>query len=171
MRLCGHALGFLPVAAVALALAAVPPVAFGGETSPGVQIVKGATIADKIEHSAPSPGGRGGVFAEDEGWRVHVAERDQPGLAELHDDDTDVWYVVAGGATLVTGGTIVDDSITGPGEHRGPGIRGGSELSIGAGDVITIRPGVPHWVKAVDGRLRYLVVKVHARPVPAGSAR
>jgi mannose-6-phosphate isomerase-like protein (cupin superfamily) len=129
-----------------------------------VQIVKAAAIADKIEHAPPSPGGRGGVFAEDEGYRVHVAERDQPGLAELHDGDTDVWYVIAGGATVVMGGTIVDATTSGLGEHRGPAIKGGTELVVAAGDVVTIRPGVPHWVKAVDGRLRYMVVKVHARP-------
>lgn len=171
MRLCGYALGLLPFSAVALAGAASPTVASGGEASSGVQVVKAAAIAEKIERAAPSPGGRGGVFAEDEGWRVHVADRDQPGLAELHDGDTDVWYVIAGGATLVTGGAIVDASTTGTGEHRGPAIRGGTELAIGSGDVVTIRPGVPHWVKAVDGRLRYLVVKVHARPGAAGSAR
>ncbi len=164
MRHCRHALGLLPLAAFSWAAV---PVAIGGEASPGVQIVKGAAIDDKIARAAPSPGGRGGVIAEDEAWRVHAAERDVPGLAEVHDGDTDVWYVVAGGATLVTGGTIVDASITGPGEHRGPGIRGGSELAIGPGDLITIRPGVPHWVKAVDGRLRYLVVKVHEHPLPA----
>jgi mannose-6-phosphate isomerase-like protein (cupin superfamily) len=171
MRHCRHALGLSPFVVATLAWAAPVPVALGGEASQGVQIVKGAAIADKIERSAPSPGGRGGVIAEDEGWRVHAAERDAPGLAELHDGDTDVWYVEAGAATLVTGGSIVDDSITGPGEHRGPAIRGGTEHAIAAGDVITIRPGVAHWVKAVNGRLRYLVVKVHARPVPTASAR
>jgi mannose-6-phosphate isomerase-like protein (cupin superfamily) len=144
---------------IVLALASA---AFAGEPRPGVQIVKGAAIADKIEHAAPSPGGRGGVFAEDEGYRVHVAERDGPGQAETHDGDTDVWYVIAGGATVVTGGTIVDPTTSSPGEHRGSGIRGGTEVAVGAGDVVTIRPGVPHWVKAVDGRLRYMVIKVHA---------
>ena len=82
--------------------------------------------------------------------------------AELHDAETDVWYVVAGGATVVMGGTIVDSATTGPGEHRGPSIKGGTDLAVAAGDVVTIRPGVAHWVKAVDGRLRYLVVKVRA---------
>ena len=171
MRLSRHALGIMPFAVVALAWAALAPVAPGGEASPGVQIVKGAAIADKIERAAPSPGGRGGVIAQDDDWRVHAAERDAPGQAELHDGDTDVWYVMAGGATLVTGGAIANASVTGPGEHRGPAIRGGTELAIAAGDLITIRRGVPHWVKAVDGRLRYLVVKVHASPVPADRAR
>ncbi len=171
MRLCRHASGLMPLAALALAWATLLPAARGDEASPGVQIVKGAAIADKIESAASSPGGRGGVIAEDEGWRVHATERDAPGLAERHEGDTDVWYVLAGGGTLVTGGTIVDATITGPGELRGPAIRGGSERAIGAGDLISIRPGVPHWIKTVDGRLRYLTVKVHGRPVPAGRAR
>lgn len=171
MHLGRHASGLLPLVALALALAAPATPADADGASPGVQIVKGSAIADKIERSAPSPGGRGGVIAQDEGWRVHAAERDVPGLAELHEGDTDVWYVMAGVATLVTGGTIVDASLTGPGEHRGPAIRGGSEHAIAAGDLITIRPGVPHWVKAVDGRLRYLTVKVQGRLLPAGNTR
>jgi mannose-6-phosphate isomerase-like protein (cupin superfamily) len=103
------------------------------------------------------------VIAQDEDWRVHASERDAPGLAERHEQDTDVWYVVAGAGTLVTGGTIVDASATGPGEQRGPAIRGGTEFAIAAGDFISIRPGVPHWIKAVDGRIRYLTVKVYGR--------
>jgi mannose-6-phosphate isomerase-like protein (cupin superfamily) len=164
MPLYQHASALLPFAALALAWAAPPPAARGDEVSPGVQIVKGAAIADKIERAAPSPGGRGGVIAQDTDWRVHATQRDAAGQAEMHEADTDVWYVLAGGATLVTGGTIVDASITGPGEHRGSGIRGGAELAIAAGDLVSIRPGVPHWIKAVDGRLRYLTVKVHGRP-------
>jgi mannose-6-phosphate isomerase-like protein (cupin superfamily) len=166
MRLFRFGSGLLPLAAVALAWTAPSPAAPGGDAAPGVQIVKGAAIADRIEKAAPSPGGRGGVIAQDEGWRVHATERDAPGLAERHEADTDVWYVLAGDATLVTGGTIVDSSITGPGEHRGPAIRGGTELAIAAGDLVSIRPGVPHWIKAVHGRVRYLTVKVHGGPHP-----
>jgi mannose-6-phosphate isomerase-like protein (cupin superfamily) len=162
MRLCRHASGVL--FAVLVLVAAAPSTATpADEVSPGVQIVKGAAIAEKIDRAAPSPGGRGGVIAEDEDWRVHATERDAPGLAERHERDTDVWYVLAGGGTLVTGGTITDAKITGPGEQRGPSIRGGKDLAIAAGDLISIRPGVPHWIKAVDGRIRYLTVKVYGR--------
>src|SRR5882672_2794197 len=164
MRLCRYGSGLLPFVALTLTWAAPPPAAPADAAPPGVQIVKGAAIAEKIERAAPSPGGRGGVIAEDEDWRVHATERDAPGLAEMHEGDTDVWYVLAGGGTLVTGGTIVDASITGPGEHRGPAIRGGTEIAIATGDLVSIRPGVPHWIKAVDGRLRYLTVKVHGGP-------
>lgn len=162
--------GVLLLAAAAVS-AEPPPAAATAEASPGVVIVKAAAITEKIEATPHSTAGRGGVFAEDAGWRVHVAERDRPGLAELHESDTDVWYVIAGGATVVTGGTIVDSSVTDPGEHRGPSIRGGTEHAVAAGDVVSIRPGVAHWVKAVDGRLKYLVVKVHARAAAAGTTR
>jgi mannose-6-phosphate isomerase-like protein (cupin superfamily) len=161
MRWRCHVSGLLFLAATALVGPARP--ASAGEPSSGVQIVKQATIAGKIEHDPPSPGGRGGVFAEDTDWRLHVAERDAPGQAEMHDGDSDVWYVIAGGGTLVTGGTIVGAHVTAPGETRGPAIEGGTEHAIGVGDVVTIRRGIPHWVKAVDGRLRYLTVKVHGR--------
>jgi quercetin dioxygenase-like cupin family protein len=32
--------------------------------------------------------------------------------------------------------------------------------TLQAGDVITIPKGVPHWFKAVDGKVKYFVVKV-----------
>lgn len=168
MRLSSLAFVLLPLATAAPTLAAPPPAA-PTELPPGVAVVKAAAIADKIEKAPPAPGGRGGVIAQDEGYRVHVSERDVPGQAELHDGDTDVWYVMAGGATVVMGGTIVDSSVSGTGEHRGPSIRGGTDLAVSAGDVITIRPGVAHWVKSVDGRLRYMVVKVHSHPAAAGA--
>jgi mannose-6-phosphate isomerase-like protein (cupin superfamily) len=150
MHLSGYAVLVLSLAA-------------GAEPTPGVQIVRGGAMTAKIEGTAPSPGGRGGVIAQDDGWRVHVAERDAAGLAEMHEADTDVWYVLAGGGTLVTGGTLVGASVTGPGEHRAPSIQGGTEHTVAAGDLVTIRPGVPHWVKAVNGRIRYLTVKVLGR--------
>jgi mannose-6-phosphate isomerase-like protein (cupin superfamily) len=141
-------------AAVALAQDGVPE---------GVQVVRKAAMDEKIAGTPPSPGGRGGVIARDEGWRVHIAERESPGLAEQHAADTDVWYVISGKATLVTGGTLADPSTVAPGEERAPSIRGGTEITVAAGDFVSIRPGVAHWVKAVEGQFRYLTVKVEGR--------
>ena len=124
MRLCRNASGLLSLAL--FVLVAAPSRARRQMRSPrACRSSEGAAIAEKIDRAAPSPGGRGGVIAQDEDWRVHATERDGPGLAEQHERDTDVWYVLAGGGTLVTGGTITDAKITGPGEQRGPSIRGG----------------------------------------------
>ena len=167
MRL-GPPASILSLALFAFATSAPSPAASADALPSGVQIVRAAAIAGKIERASPSPGGRGGVIAEEDGWRVHATERDAPGQAEQHAAHTDVWYVLAGGATLVTGGTITESSVTGPGEQRGPAIRGGTETAIAAGDLVTIGPGVAHWIKAVDGRIRYLTVKVPAGAPAAG---
>ena len=154
MRLRRYSSCLFSLAGLAVAGLALAPRASAEEVSPGVQIVKGAAIAEKIDRSAPSPGGRGGVIARDEDWRVHASERDAPGLAERHERDTDVWYVMAGAGTLVTGATIVDAADTEPGEQRGPSIRGGTEFAIAAGDFISIPPacrtGSRRWTAVSD---------------------
>ena len=83
--------------------------------------------------------------------------------AEVHAGFADVWYVLEGTATLVTGGALVDGAESAPGEIRGRGIAGGEAKRVRAGDFIVVPAGVPHWVSGVETReLVYLVVKVPA---------
>lgn len=90
-----------------------------------------------------------------------AARRTKPGLAEVHKNMIDVWYVIDGGGTLVTGGSLADTSETGPGEVRGKSVSGGEDRKIAKGDIVTIPAGVPHWLSKVDGQeVVYLVVKV-----------
>lgn len=49
--------------------------------------------------------------------------RTAPSKSELHANFTDVWYVLEGAATLITGGTLQGGAETAPGETRGRGIR------------------------------------------------
>src|SRR5262245_15988088 len=56
--------------------------------------------------------------------------RTAPSKSELHADFTDVWYVIEGAATLVTGGAIESGVETAPGEMRGSGIKGGSSRRV-----------------------------------------
>ena len=68
--------------------------------------------------------------------------------------------MIDGGCVLVTGGSLIDAKQEGPGQIRGSGISGGEERKIGKGDFIRIPPGVPHWVKKIDGgEIVYIVVK------------
>jgi mannose-6-phosphate isomerase-like protein (cupin superfamily) len=89
-----------------------------------------------------------------------LLRRTLPGKAEVHELETDVWYVIDGGCVLVTGGKLIDAKVEGPGQIRGTGISGGTELKIGKGDFIRIPNGVPHWVKKIEGgEIVYIVVK------------
>ena len=93
-------------------------------------------------------------------YQVMTARRDGPGEVELHTLDTDIFYVVKGSATFVTGGKVVDAKHTAPNEVRGKSIEGGTPHHLSAGDIIIIPHGVPHWYKAVQPPYLYLVVKV-----------
>jgi mannose-6-phosphate isomerase-like protein (cupin superfamily) len=93
-----------------------------------------------------------------------------PGVAAVHFKVTEVYHVIDGAATLVTGGTMVNakdrppdsESVRfedGPGQS-GASIQGGTSQRIKAGDVVVIPAGVPHWFSAIEGSITYLVVRV-----------
>ena len=65
---------------------------------------------------------------------------------QFHKSLTEFYFVREGSATLVTGGTIVANTI-----------RGGVERVIKAGDVVFIPAGVPHGIRATTG-ISYLNV-------------
>ena len=93
-------------------------------------------------------------------FKVSAGRRVAPGNVELHTQDTDIFYVVEGSATFVTGGTIVEPTTTGPGEIRGTATTGGVMRHLTKGDVIVIPKGVPHQFTEVGGTFLYYVVKV-----------
>jgi mannose-6-phosphate isomerase-like protein (cupin superfamily) len=127
-----------------------------------VIVVTGQSLA---RHASTAPDRSHGI-----GWTdylstrtgsVEVVKRTAAGRAEVHRKWTDVWHVIGGTATLVTGGTLVNASESEPGELRADAVSGGQTIRIGPGDLIIIPARVPHWVKAVQTKeLVYLVVKI-----------
>ena len=93
-------------------------------------------------------------------YKVHASRREGPGLAEVHDDETDVIYVLGGTATIVTGGVVVEPQRTAPHELRGKAIDGGQARELVAGDVMVVPQGTPHWFQKVAPPFTYYVVKV-----------
>jgi len=73
-----------------------------------------------------------------------LSYRSRDGEAEVHEGFADLFYVLAGAATLVTGGTVIGPRAAGPGETRGKAIEGGSRRDLRAGDVAHVPAGVPH---------------------------
>lgn len=70
--------------------------------------------------------------------------RSRDGEAEIHEKFADLFYVLAGTATLATGGTIAGAHITAPGETRGDSIQGGTLQELKPGDVAHVPAGLPH---------------------------
>jgi mannose-6-phosphate isomerase-like protein (cupin superfamily) len=73
-----------------------------------------------------------------------------PGQVEVHERDTDIFYVMEGTATIVTGGKTEGGKTTGEGEIRGEKITGGTKRQLQKGDMIVIPNGVPHWFTEVS---------------------
>jgi mannose-6-phosphate isomerase-like protein (cupin superfamily) len=96
-----------------------------------------------------------------------------------HSQVTEVYHIIEGSGTFVTGGTIADarpvaaDNVittilVGP-STTGASIQGGQSRKIGPGDVIVIPPGVAHWFSAIESDMNYLVVRIDADHIlPAG---
>lgn len=102
------------------------------------------------------------LLVTDDVW-VEGAYRDKAGDPELHTDNTNVFYITAGSATIVAGGTYVGGSPTGPGQVRGGIINGGTTYNLVKGDTIVIPAGKPVWFKEVPTSVSYYVVKMTKR--------
>jgi mannose-6-phosphate isomerase-like protein (cupin superfamily) len=103
---------------------------------------------------------KGGTLVTAPDLTVLISHRASPGEVEVHDKETDTFYVMDGSATLVTGGTMVGGRVTAPNQHRGKSMTGGETHHLTKGDVIVIPAGIPHWFKEVPRSIDYYVVKV-----------
>jgi len=103
---------------------------------------------------------KGGPLVTASDYLVSGSHRTGNGNVEVHEHETDVFYVVDGSATFVTGGTMVGGKKTKPGQWMGTDIQGGEVHHLSKGDVIVIPAGVPHWFKEVPQSISYYVVKV-----------
>jgi mannose-6-phosphate isomerase-like protein (cupin superfamily) len=87
--------------------------------------------------------------------------RARSGVAELHENFADLFCVLDGCATLVTGGTVVNPQQVGPGEIRGASLEGGTRQLLEAGDIAHVPAGVPHqMLLSGDKTFTSFVVKI-----------
>jgi mannose-6-phosphate isomerase-like protein (cupin superfamily) len=102
----------------------------------------------------------GGQLASGTDFTISIARRTGPGQVEIHDKETDTFYILDGEATFVTGGTMVDGRVSRPNQQLGTDIQGGQTHRLVKGDVIAIPAGTPHWFKEVSKPITYYMVKV-----------
>jgi hypothetical protein len=91
------------------------------------------------------------------------------GVAE-HDLVSEVYYVIDGSATLLTGPDLVDakrrpSTLATVRERNGPGhnaasIRNPVTHELKAGDMIIIPAGTGHWFTRIDDHITYVLVRI-----------
>ena len=111
--------------------------------------------------------------------RLKTSGKEAPSGIE-HSQITEIYHVISGSGTLVTGGTLVDPKevpatnevvtlLNGP-STEGSGIQNGVSRKIGPGDVVVIPPNTPHWFSEIPtDKIVYLILRVDPHKVlPAG---
>lgn len=79
-----------------------------------------------------------------------------PGIkaaASVHDADAEIFFVVEGTGTAVTGGTLENGTRTNPMNLSGTGITGGQTHRLAKGDVLFVPASSPHWFDPTGGPL------------------
>lgn len=87
-----------------------------------------------------------------------------------HEQVSEVYYIIEGTATLLTGPDLVDpkrrpDNLKTVREQNGPGynaksIRNPVVNQLKAGDVIVIPAGTGHWFTKIDDHITYMMVRI-----------
>ncbi len=96
--------------------------------------------------------GNGSASETLRGYPQHTAMlsfRSRDGEAEAHLNFADLFIVLAGAATLVTGGTITHPRTVAPGETRGDSIESGIRYELKAGEIVHVPAGTPHQILIV----------------------
>jgi mannose-6-phosphate isomerase-like protein (cupin superfamily) len=136
--------------------------AFAADAPPtDVVIIPAAKVDDAFAKGLP--------MMVNSSFKIQAGRRvTAPGQVEVHEFDTDIFYVTEGTATIVTGGTGQGVKPSASGELRGDKIVGGTSHQLKKGDMIVIPSGVPHWFTEVSNPFLYLVIKV-TKGGPAGA--
>ena len=80
--------------------------------------------------------------------------------ASVHEKDAELFYVIEGSGTMVTGGTVVNPTRTNEANLSGPAIAGGQTRKIAKGDFLIVPQGQPHQITQVDGELMLMTFHV-----------
>ena len=84
-------------------------------------------------------------------YNVSLEYRAAVANAAVHETEAELFYVIDGSATLVTGGKLTNENRTNTANLSGSGIEGGVSRRVAKGDFIMVPEGTPHWFSAIDG--------------------
>jgi mannose-6-phosphate isomerase-like protein (cupin superfamily) len=88
--------------------------------------------------------------------------------ASVHFRDAELFYVVEGSGTLVTGGKLRDERQTNADNLTGSAIDGGTRRRLAKGDYVMVPENTPHWFGEIDGTL--VLMSIHLPRSTGGTA-
>ena len=88
---------------------------------------------------------------------IRTRRASEPNNASVHPDVTEVYYIVDGSGTFMTGGRILDPN------DRAAGSTGGVASNVGRGDFVILPPGTVHWFSTINGSVTYIETRFEAK--------
>ena len=79
--------------------------------------------------------------------------------ASVHEREAEMFFVVEGAGTLVTGGKLHDEKRTNAENLSGSSIDGGTRRRVSKGDYVMVPENTPHWFGEIDGAL--VLMSIH----------
>jgi len=151
------------------ALAQQPAVA---APAPGRTMVSAADVAAMIAKAKVDRKDGQALLAQSmirlDQYNVSLEYRASVANAAVHETEAELFYVIDGSATLVTGGKLRNETRTNAANLSGSGIEGGQTRHVAKGDFIMVPEGVPHWFSAIDGTVVLMSLHLpHAPKAPA----
>jgi len=92
-------------------------------------------------------------------YGANLEYRTAVGPAAVHEKEAEMFYVIDGSATLITGGKLVDEKRNNAENLGGTGIDGGKSQPIAKGDFVIVPENTPHWFSAINGTI--VLMSIH----------
>ena|SRR6266496_5578261 len=86
-------------------------------------------------------------------YSANLEYRGAVGPAAVHEKEAEMFYVIDGSGTLVTGGKLVGETRTNAENLSGTAIDGGDIQNVGKGDFFIVPEKTPHWFSKINGTL------------------
>ncbi len=86
-------------------------------------------------------------------YNVNMEHRVMGQAAAVHEKEAELFFVIDGSGTIVTGGKLVEEKRTNEANLSGSSIQGGVSKKISKGDWVMVPEGVPHQIPNVDGAI------------------
>jgi mannose-6-phosphate isomerase-like protein (cupin superfamily) len=101
-------------------------------------------------------------------YNANLEYRASVGPAAVHETEAELFYVIDGSATMITGGKLVNERRTNASNLTGTAIEDGTSRAVAKGDFIIVPEKTPHWFSAINGTIVLMTLHV---PRPVAAAR
>jgi mannose-6-phosphate isomerase-like protein (cupin superfamily) len=143
---------------------APPPATFIGAAEIDATLRESIAKNTLDKRVALAPGARGIV-------RVGIVHRStQEPRALMHDELTEIYQIIEGSGTLLTGGAMTDCAPVADPPNLGPTrsyfctMTSGVSQKVSAKDIVIVPAGTPHKFSQLDGPISYVIYRFEAPP-------